>query len=683
MGIRAINRVQFFGIVKNIVPALVLLSFTLRTCPAMGETPDTSEVNQLLGKGFALHYTNPDSAINFYLRVISGYEKMRLSPDSLLLTDTGKEYLRFVITAYNRSGDIFYFEEEYFRAEDYYKHSLQLAEQANFADLAAKAWYDLGYCRYEIHDYANAATVFRTSLPLFRQSGNIKGLSRAFNGYGLALYHLGKYRLADSSYNRALLLSDSLADTLLNSDIKIHLGILYCDQGKLEEGMLLFEQALSYYEKSGNEQAVSDALLNIGVVMKMVGEYDQALENILRATAIAESKQIKSQLVSRYYHLADLYLQTGNYDEALRYCRKTLTVAEELPAHPFYSEVNFLMGKYYLITNNPAEAIKYFSLAEQSAEKNQNISLQVRIALWTAKAYQQSGRCEKAISLALTANQLAQRQHMIDQQKESAYIIYDCYRKKNDLQQALFWFERYHALSDSVNLFEQQKEIRRIEARYNYEKKERENELLRNKSIIQEQRLKNRTTTMIAFAMAVLLSIVVIIQLIHRIKYNKARSREEQLMSLQQLEKLNKELDIKKRELTTKMMFLNQKNELINRLIRQLRELQQDSDVNYREINELVNELKVNSAEKNQWQEFETQFIEVHPDFFTKLYKKHPGLTAHEQRLCAFLRMNLSTKEIASITGRTPKSIEVSRSRIRKKLGLKRKDNLGSYLASI
>jgi len=71
------------------------------------------------------------------------------------------------------------------------------------------------------------------------------------------------------------------------------------------------------------------------------------------------------------------------------------------------------------------------------------------------------------------------------------------------------------------------------------------------------------------------------------------------------------------------------------------------------------------------------------PVNYKRLYEKYPELTSYEQQICAFLRMNLYTKEIASITGRSEKSIEVTRSRIRKKLDLSRKDNLSNFLASV
>jgi DNA-binding CsgD family transcriptional regulator len=73
----------------------------------------------------------------------------------------------------------------------------------------------------------------------------------------------------------------------------------------------------------------------------------------------------------------------------------------------------------------------------------------------------------------------------------------------------------------------------------------------------------------------------------------------------------------------------------------------------------------------------------VHNDFYDKLNEKFPNLSANEKRLCAFLRLNMSTKEISAITYQSINSITVARSRLRKKLELDSDENLISFLESI
>ena len=73
------------------------------------------------------------------------------------------------------------------------------------------------------------------------------------------------------------------------------------------------------------------------------------------------------------------------------------------------------------------------------------------------------------------------------------------------------------------------------------------------------------------------------------------------------------------------------------------------------------------NTEKHVWEEFELHFEQVHESFYVSLNQKHPELTSRDRRLCALLKLNLNSKEIAQITGQSFKSIENARTRLRKK----------------
>jgi DNA-binding CsgD family transcriptional regulator len=81
------------------------------------------------------------------------------------------------------------------------------------------------------------------------------------------------------------------------------------------------------------------------------------------------------------------------------------------------------------------------------------------------------------------------------------------------------------------------------------------------------------------------------------------------------------------------------------------------------------------------WQEFQLRFNQVHNEFYERIREKHPEITPSEERLCALLRLNMTSKEIAAITHQTIRGVEVARGRLRKRLNLTGTDiNLVSYL---
>ena len=89
------------------------------------------------------------------------------------------------------------------------------------------------------------------------------------------------------------------------------------------------------------------------------------------------------------------------------------------------------------------------------------------------------------------------------------------------------------------------------------------------------------------------------------------------------------------------------------------------------------------TIEHDAWDEFEIHFQKTHGSFYANLMKVHPDVTSVERRLCAFLKLNLETKEIAMIQNKSTRSIESSRYRLKKKLGLAENESLSKYLSNL
>ena len=140
--------------------------------------------------------------------------------------------------------------------------------------------------------------------------------------------------------------------------------------------------------------------------------------------------------------------------------------------------------------------------------------------------------------------------------------------------------------------------------------------------------------------------------------------------------KLNQDLEYKKKELASNMMYLMEKNEFITAISKKLIELKPDAKKDNKDlIQQIINEIRQNSTTKI-WDEFEIRFKEVHERFYKELHKAHPDLTPNEIKICAFIRLNMSTKEISAITHQTVKTINMARFRLRKKLNIDRDENL-------
>ena len=99
-----------------------------------------------------------------------------------------------------------------------------------------------------------------------------------------------------------------------------------------------------------------------------------------------------------------------------------------------------------------------------------------------------------------------------------------------------------------------------------------------------------------------------------------------------------------------------------------------------KELNKIMSNIEKNIAEDNDWEGFSIYFDEVHGDFTHRLKKDYDDLTPQEMKLSAYLRMNLSTKEIAHLLNISVRGVEIARYRLRKKLHLDRSDNLQEFI---
>jgi DNA-binding CsgD family transcriptional regulator len=159
-------------------------------------------------------------------------------------------------------------------------------------------------------------------------------------------------------------------------------------------------------------------------------------------------------------------------------------------------------------------------------------------------------------------------------------------------------------------------------------------------------------------------------------------AKSEQAIAELQNEKLDAEIKYKNTELANAMMNLVQKKEFLLKMKKMLQQLQQNTQVgdNNTELKKLLKVLSEEEKLDEEWDNFSRHFNSVNGDFLTILKKKYPNLNPHDLRLCAYLRMNLSSKEIAPLLGISLRGVEISRYRLRKKMGLPTEMNLVEYL---
>ena len=156
---------------------------------------------------------------------------------------------------------------------------------------------------------------------------------------------------------------------------------------------------------------------------------------------------------------------------------------------------------------------------------------------------------------------------------------------------------------------------------------------------------------------------------------------EKEIVKLQN-EKLNEDVNFKNQELASTSMHLVQRGQVLAKIKEVVLNLEKMPDAenkpsDFKQIFHLLNEVEKRDAD---WSQFSIYFDQVHSNFLADLRERHPNITPNELKLCAYMKMNLSSKEIAQIMSITIRAIQVSRYRLRKKLNIPSDANLFDYL---
>lgn len=141
---------------------------------------------------------------------------------------------------------------------------------------------------------------------------------------------------------------------------------------------------------------------------------------------------------------------------------------------------------------------------------------------------------------------------------------------------------------------------------------------------------------------------------------------------------LKEEIKNKTIELATKAKEDEDKNRLLSTINEKILEIENNPNISKIRLGEIRRTLKTYLETDDHT--FEIQMDELHQEFFKAMRKKFPNLSIYDLRLCAYLKIGLNSKEMADIFQVLPSSINVSRSRLRKKLGLKPEDDLFDFL---
>ncbi|MPM16063.1 hypothetical protein SDC9_62437 [bioreactor metagenome] len=479
-----------------------------------------------------------------------------------------------------------------------------------------------------------------------------KGLAECYNLQGIVLFNRGLNDMALQSFIRSLEYFREIDDTMGISFVYNNLGVVSYTINKYHYSIFFFNQSLRIQVRDNKYRNIVDLKNNIGSIYEKLKMYDTAMALHREAIRISTQHPYDVGMATAFNNIAVIYENSGIVDSAVYYYTASLNYRDSLPQSQL-SLTYTNLARTLLNSGNNRHAFLYL---------------------------------DSALNTALASEALAQLPEI--------YKLYSqYYESEGDMNKAFINLKKYKESTEKIETQTTEGDFADFILSMQQSKWQKERTLLDK-----QMKLQNRVQWLIIGIIAVALIVLVLffinirnrnrmLDQKHALAESEKRRLAEELESkaiIAQLEKdkLTNDLQTKERQLTSMTMHIVTKNETLLEIEKSMNQFVSSNPdrSNDAALNKIQSIIRMNAGDEAVWNNYFYHFEQVYPGFFKVLTDAHPDLTQGEQKLCAYILINLSNKEIAHVMGISEASIKIKKNRLSKKLKLDIASDLTAYL---
>lgn len=475
-------------------------------------------------------------------------------------------------------------------------------------------------------DVESVMGICTTVRRISQQSANRSILAESEILKGRAYLEMDMYDKAYSSFLNAKYFSDELRDTALSARVYNSFGVLADLQDEYDKALSYYRMAMKMAEETGDTLLQVRIKNNVALIYTRQGRFSEAMAALHECIGYVEEYHLALGLDRVYMNLAPLYAVSGQIDSSLYFIDRSLAISRFNRNRSSESRALIYKGYIWFSQELYDSAYHAFSEADKIAIEDGFSNLHAMILQY------QSWIAEK----------------------------------KGDFEQAYHLLSRYKRISDSL---EDNRNIANL-VRLEYE-----NDLSREE-ILGKYRNYRMWVSVISGSFLLLILVFFMLRYI-------GKQRKRLVHVENDNHKLSSVLEMENKKNVTQSLYNQKKTGELLAVIDSLAEVVKEYKLKGAVADSLntISERIAAYLHDEDWGDFEARFERVHQSFFRNLATKYPELTLAERRLCAYLRLDMSTKEIAELTHVSVRSVEQARYRLRKHLGLSRDVELSSFLS--
>ncbi|MDD3890946.1 MAG: tetratricopeptide repeat protein [Bacteroidales bacterium] len=497
----------------------------------------------------------------------------------------------------------------------------------------------------------------------------------------------------------ALRLSEQLNYPLGKANALNYIAENQFSLGEFEKSVEYQLQALDVFEESDNKHGIVRSLNNLGLCFREIGNIDKAIEFHNKALQLSEEIGDRAGKAKALVSLGICNFAANSIDVTLSFFNKALDISIELENDELISTIYNNMGICYATMGEHKKALNIFSLSLELNTKAENKGASAAILNNIARLYIYLGDFDKAFTAISKSYELGKELKAKAQLVNNYLIFYEYYEAKGNYKRALEYYIKYSDLKDEIIKVQSSERMQNLQALNELEKRDQDLQLLQKDFEVAQGRTRLYTVLFGASFLLLVFGVYIFVmrsrtanqsiellekeqQLAEMKLENQQKDYERlELLKIKQQHDYEDEIASKNRDLASLTMQMVQKNELLTKLNEQTQTLTYSAN-NKETVKEVSRLIEQSLNLDKDWEDFTLHFDSVHPRFFERLLNQFPTLTQKELKQCAYIRINISIKEIANLLNITPKGVEKARSRIKAKLSLTKDEDLVSFILS-
>ncbi|MGM9817229.1 MAG: hypothetical protein ACI304_09295 [Lepagella sp.] len=474
-------------------------------------------------------------------------------------------------------------------------------------------------------------------------------------------------------------------------------------------------------------ETVTHVYMRLGKTAYYLGRYTSGMSVVYDLLCLYPDLNAELR-VEAFTQLANYFIRLEKYNIAIKYLGDAMTLLKgsKLSAdkrHILEADIDIAFSSAYMMKDEVEQSLQYLKQAEKNASptqmsriyQNRAISYLAFDNIEKAKEF-----CDKALSTssspydrAILRNNYAslcaethdfekalslvteneQEINKIDAIHVKAHLFWvksKIYKNQGNDRLALEYLEKQSAILDTIFDKNNEEKQMMLSNAFETEKIKNDKTLLEYQLKISEYESFKKTIWIVVIALVCMAVVLLTLLIVKRTRRQK-RSLEIEIehkdadkdaavnATKREFEEI---VSSKSRKLAANTLFMARTNELVEEISDELARLKKH--VNTSEGEEILRTIHSHidalNTDENDWEEFMAHFGEVYPAFYARLNARHPNLTPGDQRMCAFILLNLNSKEIAALTHRSLRTVDTTKYRLRKKLELPEELSTANYL---